>query len=31
VLKGVTHRLTRPAGFRASVEWMEAQAAEASP
>ena len=27
VLKGVSHRQTRPAGFRASVEWMERLAA----
>ncbi len=30
VLKGISHRLTRPAGFRASVEWMEGLAAAAS-
>jgi pimeloyl-ACP methyl ester carboxylesterase len=27
VLKGITHRLTRQAGFRASTEWMESLAA----
>ena len=27
VLKGIAHRYTRPAGFRASVEWMERLAA----
>jgi pimeloyl-ACP methyl ester carboxylesterase len=30
VLKGITHRLTRQAGFLASVEWMERQAEAAS-
>jgi pimeloyl-ACP methyl ester carboxylesterase len=29
VLKGIQHRYTRPAGFRASVEWMESLAAAA--
>ena len=31
VLKGIPHRYTRPAGFQASVEWMESLAAAGGP
>jgi acetyl esterase/lipase len=30
LLKGVSHRQTRPAGFQASIEWMEKLAADAA-